>query len=801
MPEHPAHVVIEKNGLRRVHTAARHSRETAGYASESLAALGLWSAGYLAGLVHDMGKFTAKYAQYIEKAARGEKVVRGSVNHTFAGVIYLFERYRTAHVSKANYACEFIGYAVGAHHGLFDCFGRDGADGFEHRLVKDKEEICYDEAVGNFLAECAGEEELDNLFVKAEEELDAFVRRLISQSSGSASFSFYVGMTARVILSALIDADRKSTAEFMTWKARPTASRDMQPIWELTLSNLERRLAGLPSEGEINTARRKISEVCKDFAGKPGGIYRLTVPTGSGKTLSSLRYALSHALSYNKRRVVYAAPLLSILEQNANEWRKGIGNKYLLLEHHSNIVKTDFSEDELDWHRLLAEDWGAPVVVTTFVQLLDTLFSGAPACVRRMRALCGSVLIIDEIQSLPVKMVSQANEAFNFLSQFCGVTIVLCSATQPCLVRTPHPLKALGEEIVPYNDELWEVFRRNRVVDLCRPEGYTVSEMAELILEKLEGKDSLLFICNTRKTARDVYRALDILNRNLSDPFLLYHLSAAMCKAHRADTLDAIRANLRKRRVVCVATQLVEAGVDISFECVMRVKAGLDSVAQAAGRCNRSREYAGICDVYIVNAKDERLGPLREIECAQSAAGRVLYDNACGLLEDGDLLSEKAVASYYGYLYKDPKIQSRFDYPLPELDSNMFDLLSVNMLFRSGAKEPGKHLVCQAFETAGRHFCVFDEGTADVVVPYNEEAEDVIADLCSAEAEKNLNFFGKALERARPYTVSLYGYQLRMLEDSGGLYGGKDGAFIAVRPGFYDKAVGIEIGEDRQKII
>jgi CRISPR-associated helicase Cas3/CRISPR-associated endonuclease Cas3-HD len=797
--QYPAHIRTDANGVQTEQTVTAHCRGTARYAADSLNTVGFSSAGYLAGLLHDMGKFTKKFRAYLKKSANGESVDRGSVNHTFCGAVFLLTNYHSQDRELiSRMTAELIAYAVGAHHGLFDGISPDGKDGFLHRLNTDKADLCYDEAVSNFFCECAGEDEIDALFQAAKTETQNFINKaLLAGNRKKAPIAFSIGAAQRLLLSALIDADRSNTAEFMNNVLYADAGRGGAADWKELLNYTEQKIEAMDTSGDINKARRKISDMCRSFAERPGGIYRLTVPTGAGKTLSTLRYALAHAAAFNKQRVFFIIPLLSVIEQNAGIIRDYIMDSNLVLEHHSNIIRPKQTDGELDRYELLSESWDAPVVISTLVQFLDTLFSDKTACVRRMCALSDSVIVLDEIQSLPKKTINLVNGALNALTQLFGATVVLCSATQPCLENTGHPLLLNGSpDIVPYNAALWSTFKRTEVIDKCIESGYSDEEAADFLAERLSCCESLLMICNTKATAKRLYELLDILNRNSERPCLLFHLSTSMCTKHRADTLDAIRKNLGKSRVVCVSTQLVEAGVDFSFECVVRARAGLDNIAQAAGRCNRSGEFHKLCQVYIINLKSESLGPLREIADAQEAAKSFLYGYSQNSGRFGeDMLSEKSIGEYYRILYADKSVSNKFDYPVPAFHTTLYDMLSVNKAFAERCKAPVCELIRQAFKTAGGEFEVFDENTEDAVVPYDKTAEDLIAGLYSEKAKHDLRFLAETIAKAKPYTVSLFEYQRRALENAGGLHGGGDMPVLTVLPRFYDQKIGLRAEE------
>lgn len=781
-----AHLQYTEDGSEIIQTLSEHSRNVAEYAAKNLSSVGLSKTGELAGLLHDVGKGTHLFAGYLTAAAKGDKVIRGSVNHTFAGVILLFE---LVHPNNAfeSLTLELIACAIGSHHGLFDGIDRNGKSGFLHRLGINRDEIAYEEAKTNFFRECASEGEILDLFAAAVTEVKRFSDPIRSYSKTKEECDFAFGVMERLLQSALMDADRRDTAEF--YGIRRSDGVDCKNRWTALLAALEERLQRFIPDSPINCSRAKISDLCRDAAVRSDhGIYRLNVPTGAGKTLSALRFALTHAQKFGKRHIFYIAPLLTVLEQNADTIRDAVGDPTLVLEHHSNMVKTDMPKDECDRYELLAESWDAPIIVTTLVQFLNTLFSGKTTAVRRMHTLADSVIILDEIQSLPYKTVEITNLMLNFLAYNTHATIVLCSATQPCLEETDHPLVLNpNPELVPYCKELWEVFERVKIVNLCRAgKGYSASDTADLVYQRIRECDSVLLICNTKRTAALVYSQLKERNQK-ENPFRLLHLSASMCQEHRRSVLSQIGKPPRSEPVVCVTTQLVEAGVDLSFACVIRMLAGVDNIAQAAGRCNRSNEYGKICEVDLINAAPdiENLDHLEEIRTAKDAARIVLNGLETGK-ETGevDLLSDRSVQTYYRNLFQNISTV----YSVPKLHTDLYNLLSSNGVFCQYRKDQHRQVLCQAFRSAGENFCVFDENTAGVIVPYDEAAKKLIADLFSEKAKKNLDYMKQLLAKAKPYTVSVYDGMFLRLKKEGLIYGDE---IAVLADGYYDPELGL----------
>lgn len=791
-----AHIAVAGDE-RREQTMLNHSVIVARYAADKLKDMNLYHTAYLAGLLHDMGKYTAKYQQYLQRAANGEHVVRGCVNHTFCGCIYLLKNYHIGRPQGLDtVTCEILVYAMGAHHGQFDCVTLDSTSGFEHRLNKDLAEIDYDAAVDSFLAECASREEIDRLFALAQDEITAMFQALkVNFGKGTSQISFLIGMAARMVLSAVIDADRRDTAEFMSG-CKLDYRHGTENLWAQQIDFFEGKIAAFDKSTPINQARSVFSEQCRDFAQKyGGGIYRLTLPTGAGKTLTALRYALHHAKQHSKKRVIFVIPLLSILEQNSAVIRQYIGDESIITEHHSNVVKVFEQSEKLDQYELVTQTWSSPIIITTLVQLLNTLFSDQTTAVRRMSALSDAVIVIDEIQSLPKKTTNMFTMALNFLASYCGATVVLSSATQPCFDETSMPLKfSPQQDIVPYDKEAFAVFKRTELIDKTSPYGWSMDELSDFATETIGESSSLLLICNTKETARKLYTQL----KQRYGDYRIFHLSTSMCMAHRSKTLADINDALKnKEKILCVSTQLVEAGVDFSFESVIRVVAGMDNIAQAAGRCNRSNEYGYLCKVYIVNLRQdaERLTMLQEIAAAQRCTQKVLHQFAQDAKRyEDELLSQKSIEGYYQFLFCDEDIRGKFSFP-KKLNRNttvsLFDLLADNKKYTERPNYQGKYFLKQAFQTAGKLFEVFDEQTSELIVPYNQEAEEIIADLFSKKATYDYSFIKACIERAKPYTIQVFESQYKKLAEYGMLSSRGDERFIALHKRCYHDDVGL----------
>lgn len=783
-----AHIAVDSNGtVCSVQTCTEHVRSVAALAKDCLSSMRLAAAGELAGLLHDLGKFTEEFDSYLDKASRGEKVVKGSVIHTFAGVRYLLEHFhsRDGNLTFGDLAAELIAVSIGSHHGLFDLWDELHRNGFDHRLSHQPD---YDKrAIDAFHAECSSADEISLLYKQAEQEIcEFYMQKIYPRKQSVDEMLFALSLLTRLITSAIVDADRTDTRCFMENQPLPT---DMIPSWDACAEKISAHIDAFPRITPIQQARGDFSASCAAAAEMAPGLYRLDLPTGGGKTLAALRFAVLHAKKHRMHRVFYIAPLLSIIEQNAEVIRTVVEDSIPVLEHHSNILKEDMSPDELKHTELLQENWDAPMIVTTFVQLLETMFSGKMASVRRFHRLCNSVIIIDEVQSLPPRMLSLFNCAVNFLTRCCNTTVVLCSATQPAFDS-----KAVQHKMLPstrlVSEELYNrhapLFRRTAITDAGACD---MSELAAMAISTLETSSSLLVVCNTKREAAELYQRL----RNMTDA-PLFHLSAGMCMAHRKHTLTEMTAALQEgQELICVSTQVIEAGVDISFGAVIRLSAGLDNIVQAAGRCNRHGEHATPQPVRICRLKNEKLGPLREIREAQNALDALLAEFRRTPSSYGnDLVSDTAVRDYYAALYRDMPVGYQ-DYHVQ--GQTIWEFLTNNQQFMSEKPARQPYHLNQALRTAGDLFKVFDNESISLLVPY-EDGKEIITLLTDDGLCYDIARARELLARAKPYTVSVSQNQIDRMMKTGMLYTLLDGSISILNDGYYDNHTGIKEGND-----
>lgn len=430
-----AHVDYESG---RYQTMKEHSENVANYAAETCSLSELKILVSLIGVFHDVGKLGRENQEDFERILQyGDDTHKHGLDHSTAGGRLIRELLKEKSVS------EFISTVIYFHHGMGDCINLDNGQSLQQQ--RDEKQIDYDWIKKEFF-QIYDKEMLEEYCKKAiqtykemEGKINIFHKESEISKRKCGNRYFFMGMYLRMVLSLLIDGDWTDTACF--FQDVPLSKRisleETQKIWNECIEKFEQYMSkeihNNPSNGNVlNTFRQEISDLCRQAADKEENLYRLTVPTGAGKTLSSLRFALYHAKKMKKQHIIYIAPFNSILIQNAEEIRKAIGKADVVLEHHCNVVCKEGEEDQ---YRKLTETWDSPIIVTTAVQILNTLFSAQKSCIRRMHTLCNSIIIFDEVQAIPVKCMELFNLAVNFLTQFCGTTVVLCSATQPTLAQ------------------------------------------------------------------------------------------------------------------------------------------------------------------------------------------------------------------------------------------------------------------------------------------------------------------------------------------------------------------------------
>jgi CRISPR-associated endonuclease/helicase Cas3 len=502
-------------------------------------------------------------------------------------------------------------------------------------------------------------------------------------------------------------------------------------------------------------------------------------------------------------RVIYVSPYTSIIDQNAEAVRQILeppGTEFasLVLEHHSNLTPV-----KQTWRsKVLSENWDAPVVFTTAVQLLESLFGSGTRAVRRMHQMANAVLIFDEIQTLPVRCVHLFNNGLNFLVEQCGSSMVLCTATQPLLhcvdVRKGAIRLHETSEMMPDVSGLFSALRRHKTYDRRKAGGWDHTEAAALALSETERAGSCLVVVNTKREARSIFREC-----KGASGIPVFHLSTGMCPAHRLAVMEQVKTYLLNRTpVVCVSTQLIEAGVDISFGSAIRALAGLDSIVQTAGRCNRHGESA-IGHVHVIDLKGELPTALVDIRIAREAAERVLDENASA--SEGrtiDLADPNLIEQYFRYYFFARR--QDMDYPVNAdkagRDDTLLNMLAENRLAVANCKTHPQVFLRQAFMTAANAFQAIDANTQGVIVPYASEGKSVINALCAAhEPEKQFDL----LRRAQRFTVNVFPQGIKKLQEADALHEVQEGTGVLyLEEAYYNKEFGLnEEGTEEMEAI
>ncbi len=768
---------ISDDGFNREESVAEHTKKTTYLCSEKGKRSGLSQLMSLCGILHDMGKNKQIFNDYLYADENARRRLRGTIAHASTGAKYIYEKYHDS-PDHVKVMVEMISYAVAAHHGLFDCVDEGHRDLFSQRLYKVDD---YEEACGNAAKDYLGEYELDKIFAGASEEFGFAwneIKEILLQlkpamlerhgKSAPKMLSeckfFLLACLQRLILSILIDSDWEATSDFMgnidTLTSPPAfhseevfkkskenfkayMNRKQQTITASTLTTQEKA---------IFDARNLLQDECIQFAKQPAGIYCLPIPTGGGKTLSSLGYALEFCrLHPETERIVYVSPFISITEQNAQVFRDVIGNDEWILEHHSSVIRNTEPGDEDYRNSGMSRydiNWEEPFICTTFVQFMNTLFSDKSESIRRLHRLINSVVIIDEVQSMPLKCIHTFNYMLNFLNRVCKTNVILCTATQPTLEEAECPVCYSEPKYMIKNQTDW--FHKFERVKINTPEmnqKYTFESLGNEIAEREKEYKSILVVLNTKSAVRKLYDILKARNINVE------YLTTNLCAEHRSDKIKAIKKILKDKRenIVVVSTNLIEAGVDISFECVYRSMTGLDSLAQTAGRCNRNGEMdCGM--IYLIILEGENTGNMIELQQNSRITEGIIYQYNNSEKSES-LLMPGWMHEYYKNVYSYGSDQMNF--PIKDMDTNIMELLSGGFFVRER-----ENVMNQAYRTAGQAYRVIDEYSFGVIVPYGKGVE-LIQSIQEAPDAADIKAY---IRQAQRYTVNIRGNQIKKFE-------------------------------------
>lgn len=727
-----AHAAQNPDGSwRDPHDLADHLVCVAALAACHARAFGAEDWAHLAGLWHDLGKYRSRFQHYIRKVSGFDaeahiKGEAGKAPHSTAGAMLACDRFGAAG--------RVLAYLIAGHHaGLYDWFG-----GLDARLDSADSRDELNEA----LAENPPGDILDH---------GAFAPDLRGIPGGSNGFALWV----RMLFSCLIDADRLDTEAYMD--EGKSAQRGGWPDLQTLLEQFDVFMASKTTSAEptpVNQLRADILRQCREKATDAPGLFSLTVPTGGGKTLSSMAFALEHAKRYHKRRIIYVIPYTSIIEQTADTFRDIFGDA--VIEHHSN-AETDPDKENHKSH-LACENWDAPIVVTTNVQFFESLFAAKTSRCRKLHNIVDSVVVLDEAQLLPAEFLQPILDVLNLLTQHYGVTAVLSTATQPALATREYfdaknNMRGLEgvREIMGDPDALYAQLER---VKVRLPADWNTPTSWVTLADEINQFDSVLTIVNRRNDARELWGLM---------PEGTLHLSALMCGEHRSQTIWLIKARLKDgipTRVI--STQLVEAGVDVDFPVVYRALAGLDSIAQAAGRCNREGRLQQGEVVVFVPPQPAPPGLLRK---GEDACRSVLHAHP------GKPLERALFARYFEKLYHACDLDAQGIGELLKVDGQT---LAVN------------------FRTAAEKFkLIQDEDSAPVIVLYRglDGSDDKVDELLNTLRKHGPERW--LMRKLQRYTVTVHTREVMKLLSQGDVEEAIPGLYIQVSDWLYHPDLGL----------
>lgn len=722
---------------------------------------------FLIGLFHDLGKADKNFQHMIKNNTKDK------VNHSSAGATYLLSKIMevipNSEKSKQEFS-ETVMYVICAHHGIFDIQLKEPNVKMDNKLVYriyynkiGSKKYYYNEDILPFTEEI--ESSIKNKYgvtlnILVERAYDEFVELSSKLSPNDQTEEyFYRGLKVRLYLSILKNADIFDTINAYDVKVEQRSVQNKKELinkYEKNIEDVYEQYRNPASE--INKIRNRIAnESLKRGETDSPGIYQLNLPTGSGKTKVSIRYAIHQMNKQNRKRFLYITPFLSVLEQNANEIKNILSEKGVF-EHHSNVVKENNIENienkRETYKQYLMDSWDELVILSTMVQFTQTLFKGKSANIRRFSSLMNTVIVLDEIQSLPTEVTTMFNLTMNFLSKVMNSTIILCTATQPKYDATAldHKIEYGGQNkeeknIVQLNNQELEIFRRNTVLKFNEGRESSIFEVADEVLYYNE--KSVLIILNTKKAATDLYNEL----KNLTSR-KCYLLSTNLCPAHRKNVIRKIREEIEFEPIICVSTQIIEAGVDLDFDILFRSYAGIDSIVQAMGRCNREgKNNKEDAIVQLINFEEgiENLRSLKSIKNKKEITEQILHKI------DAPINITKLNNRYFEKYYANTQKQL-FNYPLGTDKSSVYDLLSVNTDFRTRTN----YKLRQNFKEAADEFNLIQNETTDIIVYYKKSEELIerlyeLIDLIETTYNFDLiNDVKEILKQLQPYTISVY---------------------------------------------
>ena len=717
MKEYISHIYQDKTGHWVIQSNEDHTAGVAKLSSQFAAEFGMGVWGKVLGLLHDKGKESNAFQQHIKKESgyAPETKVIGDYHHAYIGAIIA----RNLYGKTANNF--FVNQILSHHSGLHDS---DELDGENSELKK------------NIPAE-----------------VDTNTEKIVLNKLSFKCEASDMHHLSRMLYSCLVDADYLDTEAFMDkesskLRANKTTLKDLLPKLEAHLGNLK----DSAEDTEVNHIRAEVQMQCVQTSMSPVGFYSLTVPTGGGKTLSSLVWAMKHAIHNGQKIIIIAIPYTSIIIQTAAILRKIFGAENIL-EHHSNVDPEQIKDERLrEQMKLATENWDYPIVVTTNVQLFESMFSNKPSTCRKLHNIVNSVLILDEVQTLPMDYLQPIVDTLKTYNKIFKVSVLFTTASQPVLsglIEGCNPKASFQgikevKEIIPQDLKLHERLRRVKLdVD---DSGKSYDEVADM----LKRHKRVLCIVNTRKDAKELYE-------RLPQEGVTLHLSKMMCPAHISETIEKIKTALKDDNneiIRVVSTQLIEAGVDIDFPVVFRQEAGLDSVLQAAGRCNREGKK-NVCTTYVFSLAKEHNLPKGGIQDGNNA--RLSLDTS------SDWFAPETMSNYFRQLY------CRNDsFDKKDMKHYLYDVK--NMCFASAAKD----------------FRLIQDTGKTVVVCWKNSME-LVQELLQNGPSYLL------MKRISKYCVNIYQRDFDALCKMGVFSEKKEGFFVVDYAQQYDEHIGLRI--------
>lgn len=670
--EYIAH--IDEKDKKRIQTVKNHLGGTAKLSGEFAGKFGKEDWGYCNGVLHDIGKYSVDFLKRIT----GESNQR--MDHSTAGARVCVEK-------GGKY--RFLEYCIAGHHTGLPDYGSNYDNAGDPTLMGRRKKKISD-------------------YQAYEKEID--IPEIVTDPfdfKKTVNPDFSMSVFIRMLYSCLVDADFLDTETFMSCGQKVRNSGEsMEVLFEKLEKHVSEWLKN-QNRDTVNGRRTEILKHCLEEGGAERGLFRLTVPTGGGKTIASLAFALRHAVENQMDRVIYVIPYTSIIEQNAKVFREILGDENVL-ENHCNVAYEVDSQraEELQSMQLAAENWDKPVIVTTNVQFFESLFANKPSKCRKLHNIANSVIIFDEAQMLPNDYLKPCIAMIEELLNNYRTSVVLCTATQPAL-RSFFQGSVSATELCPRMDEQFQFFKRTLFENIG-----TVTE--ECLIDQLRQEHQALCIVNTKKRAQNIYKELR------EDG--IYHLSTSMYPKHRKRVLESIRERLREnKKCILISTSLVEAGVDLDFQSVYRELAGVDSMIQAAGRCNREghrKVEESKVFIFRFEEKESVLGQLQQIDVAKS------------LMADGRNLSDReTITRYFEMLY--------------HIKGESLDKKKIMDEFTNKK-------IKYRFAQVGKDFRLIEQNTKTIFINNEQDADEILREL------KEKGFTRLGMRKANQYCITIY---------------------------------------------